>query len=252
MGGTVRVGTSGWQYRDWAGAFYPEGLPQKRWFEHYATVFSTVEINASFYRLPRETTVESWRERAPDGFCFAVKGSRYLTHNKKLNDPEAPIATITGRIGPLGPTLGSWLWQLPPNLHKDLPRLERFLGALPGANHAVEFRHTSWYDDEVEDVLRRHGVAWVWLSDRQMPHRTPITAPFVYLRFHGLSADEDQRYRWDYSEAELEPWADRLRAAAADGRDGWAYFNNDFAAIAPRNALTLIAMLGDVAEPWPR
>jgi uncharacterized protein YecE (DUF72 family) len=250
--GVVRVGTSGWQYDDWRGRFYPDGLPKRAWFEHYARCFPTVEINATFYRLPKTSTVERWHDAAPDRFRFAVKGSRYLTHNKKLHDPAEPIATITSRMAPLKGFHGVWLWQLPPNLHLDVGRLERFLAALPGGpGHAVEFRHRSWFVGEVEQVMARHGVAWVWLSDRQMPDHAPVTADFVYLRLHGLAEDEALRYRWDYTEAQLAPWADRLRAAAADGRDGWVYFNNDYDANAPRNAMTLADVLGDDAVRWP-
>ena len=250
--GVVHVGTSGWQYDDWRGRFYPDGLPKRAWFEHYARCFPTVEINATFYRLPKTSTVERWHDTAPDRFRFAVKGSRYLTHNKKLNDPEGPVATVTSRMAPLKTFLGVWLWQLPPNLHVDVGRLERFLAVLPGGpGHAVEFRHPSWYVDEVERVMARHHVAWVWLSDHRMPDQAPVTADFVYLRLHGLAEDEALRYRWDYTEAELAPWAERLRTAAADGRDGWVYFNNDYEANAPRNARTLLDLLGDDVLRWP-
>lgn len=250
--GVIRVGTSGWQYDDWRGAFYPGDLPKRQWFEHYTTRFSTVEINATFYRLPRTSTVRAWHDRTPDRFRFAVKGSRYLTHNKKLNDPADPVETITTRLAPLKTFHGVWLWQLPPNLHVDVERLETFAAALPGSQrHAIEFRHRSWYSNEVERVLARHGIAWVWLSDHHMPDACRVTAPFVYLRFHGLSEDDERRYRYDYSEAELSVWAERLRAAAADGRDAWVYFNNDDQANAPRNAITLIDMLGDTALSWP-
>ena len=252
MVGTVRIGTSGWQYRDWAGAFYPPGTPMRRWFEHYATQFPTVEINATFYRLPRVTTVEQWRARAPAGFRFAVKGSRYLTHNKKLADPEEPVATVTGRMAPLAGTHGIWLWQLPPNLGKDIPRLDRFLRLLPPVpRHAVEFRHHSWYDGETEQLLREHGVAWVWLSDGLSSDHHPITADQVYLRFHGLASDKSSRYRWDYSDDELAPWAARLRRAAEAGCDCWVYFNNDFAGHAPRNARQLAAALDGLVPTWP-
>ncbi len=132
-----------------------------------------------------------------------------------------------------------------------MPRLERFLHALPGrARHAVEFRHPSWYDAAVEDLLRSHQVAWVWLSDGgAMPAATPVTAPFVYLRMHGLSTED--AYRWDYRAEELAPWVDRLRDAARDGLDGWVFFNNDHQASAPHNALAMVDMLGDVAMAWP-
>lgn len=250
--GTVRTGTSGWQYDDWRGRFYPTDVPKRRWFDHYAGRFPTVEINATFYRLPSTSTVERWHDQAPDRFRYAVKGSRYLTHNKKLNDPTDPVATITERMAPLKTFHGVWLWQLPPNLHVDVDRLDTFLAALPGGpGHAVEFRHRSWYIDDVERTLSRHNVAWVWLSDHQMPDVAPVTADFVYLRFHGLAEDPDLRYRYDYDRDELAPWADRLRGAAADGLDGWVYFNNDFGANAPRNAVALIDLLGDAAFGWP-
>lgn len=250
--GAIRVGTSGWQYGDWRDAFYPPGVPKLRWFEYYAARFSTVEINATFYRLPRTSTVEAWRSRAPRGFRFAVKGSRYLTHNLKLNDPAGPVATITGRMRPLGGVHGIWLWQLPPNLHRDAERLERFLQHLPARpRHAVEFRHRSWYDDDIAELLRRHDVAWVWLSDGFMPDDHPVTTDQVYLRFHGLGDRKDRRYRWDYTIEELEPWVERLRDAAGAGADCWVYFNNDYGANAPRNARVLIELLGSLAAPWP-
>lgn len=247
---TIRVGTSGWSYDDWDERFYPQEVAKKRWFDYYASRLSTVEINYSFYRLPRTSTVEKWHDRAPDGFRYAVKGSRYITHNRKLADPDEPVANVVDRLAPLRSVLGVWLWQLPPNLHRDVDRLETFLDALPSsARHAVEFRHRSWFDDEVVEVLRRHGVAQVWLSDTQMPDVTPITADFVYVRFHGIGP-EDQRYRYDYTHADLRPWADRLREAADDGANGWVFFNNDYRARAPRNAATLVDLLGDAAYPW--
>ncbi|MBW3665027.1 MAG: DUF72 domain-containing protein [Actinobacteria bacterium] len=249
--GTIRVGTSGWQYDDWKGAFYPEDVAKKRWFEHYRTVFSTVEVNATFYRLPKETTVEKWHDAAPPGFRYAVKGSRYITHNLKLGEgtPEA-IGNAERRMAALKSYLGVWLWQLPPNLHRDVDRLDDFLTALPSGYHAVEFRHRSWFDDDVYDVLKRHDAACVWISDKQMPDVFPLTADFVYVRLHGLSGDPDERYHYDYARDELEPLAERLVGQARDGRDGWVFFNNDYQANAPRNALTLIELLGDAAEPW--
>lgn len=250
MAGTVRIGTSGWSYDDWAGRFYPEDLPRERWYAHYAERFPTVEINNTFYQLPSENSITTWHDRAPDLFRYAVKGSRYVTHMKKLNDPEEGVGNVVAATEDLKTYLGAWLWQLPPNLHKDVERLEAFLEALPGRwPHAIEFRHASWWDEEVHAALRRHDVAFVWISDKQMPDEFPATAEHVYLRFHGLGG-EDQRYRYDYSDTELEEWADRLRDVAEDGHDCWVYFNNDYEANAPRNALTLIDMLGGVAHDW--
>jgi uncharacterized protein YecE (DUF72 family) len=176
--GVVRIGTSGWQYDDWRGRFYPEDAPKRSWFSHYATHFPTVEINATFYRLPRTSTVQRWQDAAPDRFRYAIKGSRYLTHIRKLNDPADPVATITDRMASLKTFHGVWLWQLPPNLHVDVDRLATFLTVLPGGpGHAVEFRHRSWYVDAVADVLAEHGVAWVWLSDGQLPGDGSIRVP---------------------------------------------------------------------------
>lgn len=249
---TVRVGTSGWQYDDWDGRFYPDEVAKRRWFEHYRTVFPTVEVNATFYRLPAASTVVKWHDQAPDRFRYAIKGSSYVTHALKLGDgTDEAVGNVTRRMAGLKTFLGVWLWQLPPNLHRDDERLARFLDVLPGgAPHAVEFRHRSWFDDDVLDLLEDHDVACVWLSDAQMPDVRRATADHVYVRFHGLSEDPDQRYRWDYSRAELEPWAERIREQVEAGRDVWAYFNNDHHAKAPANARLLTEMLGDVVEPW--
>lgn len=250
MTGTMRVGTSGWSYDDWPGRFYPEGLSRKRWYAHYAERFPTVEINNTFYQLPSENSITTWHDQAPDLFRYAVKGSRYVTHMKKLNDPEEGVGNVVAAAEGLKTYLGIWLWQLPPNLHRDVERLERFLRALPGRwPHAIEFRHASWWDEEVYAALRRHDVAFVWISDKQMPDEFPTTADHVYVRFHGLGG-QDQRYRYDYNDTELQGWADRLRDVAEAGHDGWVYFNNDHDANAPRNARTLIDMLGEVAHDW--
>lgn len=247
----IRVGTSGWQYDDWAGSFYPEGTPTGRWFEHYRKVFPTVEVNYTFYRLPRSSTVESWHDRAPPRFRYAVKGSRYITHNLKLGEgTEQAVHNVVERLAPLKSFLGVWLWQLPPNLHRDPDRLEDFLTLLPGRNHTVEFRHDSWFDDDVFAILERHGAACVWISDRQMPDVRPVTADFVYLRLHGLAEDEDARYRYDYTRSDLEPLAERLVEQVRAGRECWVFFNNDAGANAPRNARSLIDLLGDAAVDW--
>ncbi len=238
----IRVGTSGWQYRDWRGRFYPDDLAQSRWFGHYATVFSTVEINASFYRLPSEAAIRRWRDQAPDGFRYAAKGSRYLTHRLKLGGDRVPdsVALVCGRLGGLGATLDVVLWQLPPQLHVDPERLARFVGLLPaGMRHAVEFRHPSWLTREVFAVLAGAGVAHVWVSSHAMPPDRTRTADFVYLRLHGL----DGGWQHDYRDAELAPWVDAVAAAAADGLDGYVYFNNDGLARAPHNAVRFAQLL---------
>lgn len=238
------MGTSGWQYADWRGRFYPEGLAQRRWFERYSQEFDTVEINASFYRLPAETTIQGWRAKAPSGFAYAAKGSRFTTHRIKIGGDLLPssVELVTGRLRGLGPTLDVVLWQLPPNLHRDVARLRRFLGLLPtDQRHAVEFRHGSWLADDVFDALRERGAAHVWLSSAEMPPDRTRTADFAYVRFHGLG---DVQYRYDYADAELAPWVEAVQAAGADELDAYVYFNNDYEAHAIRNAMRFRELVG--------
>ncbi|WP_370327388.1 DUF72 domain-containing protein [Euzebya sp.] len=232
----LRIGTSGWHYDDWRGVVYPDDLAKSRWFGHYATLFDTVEINASFYRLPTERMVDGWREQAPEGFCYAAKGSRFTTHNLKIGGDrlEGSVELVTGRLRGLGATLGVILWQLPPNLHHDPARLARFAGTLPGwTRHAVEFRHPSWTADDVDEVLAAHGIARVWTSAADVPQPARATTAWGYLRFHGLGEDP---YRWDYADDELRPWAERVAAIVAGGEDAFVYFNNDYDGHAVRNA----------------
>ena len=236
----ARVGCSGWQYKHWRGNLYQPDLPQSRWFEHYATVFDTVEINNSFYRLPEAGTFASWAARAPRRFLFAVKASRFLTHMKKLKDPEEPVERFFSRATALGQCLGPVLYQLPPGWKLDLGRLEHFLQVLPrGVRHAVEFREPSWYAESVYALLERQRVA---LCLHDMPGSATgrlRVGPFVYVRFHGASG----RYDGSYREDRLEPWAEWLNGELGKGLDVYAYFNNDVGGHAPRDALTLRGML---------
>lgn len=237
--GRILIGTSGWAYKGWAGAFYPQGLRPPELFGYYGSQFPTVEINATFYRLPTENMVENWREKAPDDFIYAVKGSRFITQMKKLNVTEDSISIFFKRIQPLREHLGPILWQLPPNLHRDVPRLERFLDMVPGRfRHAVEFRHPSWIEDEVFDVLRAHKAAHVSVSSQRMPMNFAVTTDFVYIRFHGLEGGAAH----DYTRAELEPWAEHCQAALRQDKTVYAYFNNDWNARAPENARALMQM----------
>jgi len=238
--GHLRVGCSGWQYRHWRGAFYPPEITVARWFDYYAAVFDTVEINNSFYRLPEAATFGRWGERAPRNFLFAVKASRYLTHMKKLKDPEDPLERFFGRAHQLGPHLGPVLYQLPPALAQDLPRLEHFLQALPrSAHHTIEFRDPSWYCDEVFELLRVNDVALCLHDMRGSATERVRTASFVYARFHGPSGC----YVGGYSSDRLRGWASWLRTQLADGVDVYAYFNNDVGGHAPRDAVALRRLL---------
>jgi uncharacterized protein YecE (DUF72 family) len=203
--GRIRVGCSGWNYKAWANRFYPAGLPSSRWLSHYVSVFDTVEINNTFYRLPPRETFAGWRRQTPAGFCIAVKASRYLTHLKRLKSPRAPLDRLLRRVQPLGPTLGPVLFQLPPQLHADIPRLRVFLRTLgrqphvAGLRAVLEVRHPSWLVAETYDLLGKAGVALCFHDARPQPVVGPITADFVYVRRHGTSG----RYRGSYTEALL-------------------------------------------------
>src|SRR5688572_6733391 len=186
--GAARVGCSGWQYKHWRGEFYPDDLPASRWFEHYASVFDTVEINNTFYRLPEEQTFAAWAARAPPRFLFAVKASRFLTHMKKLKDPEEPLDRLFSRMRPLGRHLGPVLYQLPPGWKLDKERLEVFLRALPaGVRHVLEFREPGWYGDDVSALLERYGVARCVHDMKGSATGMERVGPFVYVRFHGAA-----------------------------------------------------------------
>ncbi len=246
----VRVGTCGWMYADWRGRFYPPGLPAARWRDAYVATFPAVEVDATFYRLPSETAITAWR-RAADaapGFRFALKGSRLITHVRRLGAVEEALAAYVARVRPLGPALAFVLWQLPPDLRLDPGRLCAFLDRLPeDLRHAVEFRHPSWLEPGVLEALGSRGIACCWVSSSVMPGEAPDTAGFVTLRFHGLAGG----YAHDYTDAELASWAGRLAAVAASGREAYAFFNNDSLARAPADARQLIGLLGPAAMPWP-
>jgi len=230
----IYVGTSGWTYDDWTGPFYPEDVKGAERLAFYAEKFDTVEVNATFYRMPTQNMINAWNRRLGSGFHLVVKGSRVVTHLKKLHDCQEPLQGFLDRVRQLV-RLRVILWQLPPSLHKDVERLDRFLSALPGeVRHAVEFRHASWWDEEVTDVLKRHAAAFVAISHPKLPDAIHPTADFLYVRFHGIGK---QLYRYDYSREELDGWASRLRPHLR-GRTLYAFFNNDYAANAPRNAAT--------------
>jgi uncharacterized protein YecE (DUF72 family) len=238
--GRLRIGTSGWTYRHWRGAFYPAELPPKRWFAHYRTLFDTVELNNPFYHLPLASTVVGWRTQTPDDFLFAVKASRFITHNKKLSDPREHLDIFFARMDLLGDKLGVVLFQLPPSWRCNPHRLEAFLVAYGRRRPvAFEFRNATWYTDEVYAILARHGAGFCIYD--LAGHTSPIevTSDLVYLRLHG----PDGKYAGSYSDDALAAWADRCRDWLAHGRDVFCYFDNDIGAHAPNNALTLRRML---------
>jgi uncharacterized protein YecE (DUF72 family) len=220
----IHLGTSGWQYKDWRDRFYPAGLPQRLWLEHYTGQFATVEVNNAFYRLPERTTFAQWRERTPDDFVVVVKMSRYLTHIKRLREPAEPVARFMSRADALGDRLGPVLLQLPPNLRAEPGLLEETLAQFPpGVRVAVEPRHPSWFTDQVRDLLTRRNAALCW-ADRHSRPVTPLwrTADFGYLRFH-----EGRARPWPrYGPAALRSWLDRIEARL-DGVPTYVFFNND-------------------------
>jgi uncharacterized protein YecE (DUF72 family) len=238
----VRIGCSGWNYAHWRERVYPKGLPASRWLEHYATLFDTVEVNATFYRLPRRDAVARWVEQTPPGFVFAVKASRYLTHLKRLTDLEQGVERFYERIEPLtaSPKMGPVLWQLPANFHRDDERLAGALDALPPGRHCFEFRHESWFAPEVYELLRAHGSALVIGDHPDRPFQTyELTADWTFIRFH-----HGRRGRnGNYSQRELEEWRDRITAWRSRA-EVFAYFNNDWEGYAVQNGLWLKQRLG--------
>ena len=237
----ILIGTSGWHYKHWLGVFYPEGTSGREMFQIYARHFDTVEINNSFYRLPTANTVDTWRESSPDGFCFAVKASRFITHMKKLKDPESSSAKFFLVAERLEKKLGPILFQLPPRWKVNVERLAEFLEVLPkGHKYVVEFRDESWFVAQVYELLRKYNVGFCIHDFGDMKVPNEITADFTYIRFHGPTS---AKYFGSYSDAQLRTWAKRI--------DGWrsrlsavyAYFNNDPGGEAVKNALRLKKIL---------
>jgi uncharacterized protein YecE (DUF72 family) len=231
--GQVRIGTSGYQYDHWRGVFYPPALPKARWFDHYGRTFDTVEINNTFYGLPRPETFEAWRAQAPEGFCYALKFSRYGSHLKHLKDPERALGAFLPRADVLGAHLGPILVQLPPRWSLDADRLEGFLRAAPSRYRwVVEFRDPSWLCPTVFEILRAHRAA-LCVHDMIEGHPRKPTTDWIYLRFHG------DHYQGSYSPQFLTARAREIRSHVREGRDVYAYFNNDAEGHAVRNALDL-------------
>jgi uncharacterized protein YecE (DUF72 family) len=232
----IRIGTSGWHYNHWIGRFYPEGLAKSKWFEYYAGHFDTVEINNTFYQLPKEQTFRNWYEKAPKNFLYAVKANRYITHIKRLKDTSEELRRFFDRASLLKEKLGPVLYQLPPSLHKDLEHLEAFIKLLGKSSPAVfEFRHESWYSQDTYDLLRKFNVAF---CVHDMPgKKSPriVTGDVIYLRFHGTTG----RYSGNYSDSALKNWADWIKGNLKGIGAVYAYFNNDYNAYAINNAKTL-------------
>jgi uncharacterized protein YecE (DUF72 family) len=234
------IGCSGWNYKHWRDVFYPRGLPPSRWLEHYAKRFDTVEVNATFYRLPTLAATTRWAEAPPPGFLFALKASRYLTHVKRLGGVSAGWSRLAPLIEPLAKAekLGPILWQLPENFHRDDERLADALDALPAWRHCFEFRHESWFVPEVEEILRAREAALVVGVDPGRPFQTlSRTAGWMYVRFH-----RGRGRKGNFTPSQLDEWAERVRGWLEEGHV-YAYFNDDWGGYAVREALALRKLL---------
>jgi uncharacterized protein YecE (DUF72 family) len=241
MAGTVRIGCSGWIYKHWRGAFYPEKMAQRLWFAHYAETFQTVELNTSFYHLPKADTFTKWRDQAPPGFRYAVKAPRFITHMKKLKECAEPVNEFLTRARNLGEAIGPILYQLPPRWGCNLERLDEFIALLPrDLTHVFEFRETSWLTPELLAVLDARGVSFCAHDMAGSRTERWAAGPIAYVRFHG----GEGKYWGRYADERLLAWTDWIVAQAKGGRDVWCYFNNDIYAHAIHDALTLKSMVG--------
>ena len=236
MSSRYNIGTSGWHYEHWRDKFYPEKLAKAKWLEFYAGHFDTVELNNSFYRLPSEDAFANWRDSSPANFTFAVKVSRFITHIKRLKDTGEAVEKFISRAAILGDKLGPLLYQLPPNMHRNDEVLESFLSTLPrGMKHVFEFRHQSWLEEGVLQILHKYKVGFCVFDMPSISCPLIATADFAYIRFHGSAS----LYSSCYSDEELASWAKRLANLARNLKAIYIYFNNDIEGFAVRNAMTL-------------
>ncbi|HET7705086.1 MAG TPA: DUF72 domain-containing protein [Thermoanaerobaculia bacterium] len=241
MAAEIRIGTSGYSYKHWIGRYYPAELKSSDWLRHYVRDFDTVELNNTFYALPKEETFDAWRKNTPSDFLFAVKGSRFLTHMIKLKDPERGLVNFLPRAERLRSKLGPILWQLPPGWKVNVERLEEFLKLLPSKHrYTFELRNETWMIEPVYEVLRKYNAAFCIyeLAGYQSP--LEITADWTYVRLHGPTAF---KYQGSYSDRQMEEWADRIRAWSRRMKAIYVYFDNDDSAYAVDNALTLKRLL---------
>lgn len=243
---SIHIGTSGWHYKHWCGPYYAEKLPASKMLACYYEDFDTVEINNSFYRLPNESTFAKWREDTPKNFCFAVKTSRFITHMKKLKDPENALENFIPRAEALKEKLGPILFQLPPHWPKNLPRLEDFLQVLPKKHlYTFEFREPSWHSDDVYELLKRHNAAFCMYELNRFQTPDVITADWTYIRLHGPGG----KYQGSYSSGYLGQWARKIAEWDSRLRAVYIYFDNDQAGYAVHNALELKRLVALPRKP---
>lgn len=237
---SFHVGTSGWNYQHWKGIFYPEDLSQEAWFGYYQKHFNTVEINTTFYQLPEEKTFKNWQGQASEGFLYAVKANRYITHMKKLREPSQALQNFIPRVKMLEENLGPILWQLPPRWHANPERLEDFVGFLPEDLESVfEFRDPDWFQEEIREILERHEMIFCIHDKKDVGCPQWVTTDAVYLRFHGSEGD----YGGEYGKERLRSWVGHIKDWLAEERTVYAYFNNDVSGYALKDAERLRELL---------
>ncbi len=243
--GRIWIGTSGWHYKHWLGNFYPSGLPSSRMLARYLEAFDTVELNNSFYKLPAPSALTSWRESTPPHFHFAVKGSRFLTHMKKLKDAQDGLNRFLNAVEVLEPKLGPILFQLPPGWEVDLDRLAAFLAIFPTYHRcAFEFRNPTWNTPQVYDLLAKHNAAYCIFDLAGYASPVQVTTDFAYIRLHGPGG----KYQGTYSDAALQQWAHTITAWNKNLSAVYVYFDNDDSGHAPRDALRLKALVDPPQE----
>jgi len=233
------LGCSGWYYNDWKERFYPQKLNKSKWLEFYSENFNSVEINNTFYRFPNEKTVKRWYKRTPEDFKFTLKANQTITHRRRFKDTQSTIKRFYGLSNLLEDKLSCILFQIPPNISKNLDFLKNALKQLdPTKNNIMEFRHSSWFDDEVYDILKEFKVSFCSVSSTEFPEELIITSDIGYIRFHGKG---QQRYQYFYKNEELNKWAEKIKKACLENT--FCYFNNDYNANAPKNCIKLKEIL---------
>ncbi len=240
--GKIYIGTSGWNYEHWKGTFYPETEKKQNWFSLYQTSFNTVELNNTFYNLPSEDTLVKWYDNSNIDFLYSIKANRYITHMKKLKDPEQSTSSFLSMVRLLGEKIGPILFQLPPKWNRNAERLKAFLESLPdGFEYTFEFRDPSWFHEDTYKILSDHNAAFCFyhLEGNHSPQQ--VTADFIYIRLHG----SDGAYRGKYDKQELSGWAGAITTWKNQGKDIYCYFDNDENGYAPQNALDLLEMVGN-------
>lgn len=241
----IFIGTSGWSYNDWIGRFYPSELDRKEWFNFYCKWFNSTEVNMSFYRFPFPSVVKSWYRKSPKDFNFTFKANRQITHERKFECVDSLMKKFCSLVDLVQEKLGCVLWQLPPSMHyseRNLGLLDGFLDQVEGRKNVLEFRHKSWWRRETYGLLKRHNAAFCVVSCPSLPEEFIVTSDIAYIRLHGKS----NWYRHEYTEEELTEWAKRIKRAGENCKEIYCYFNNDYNAYAPKNAIELREMANNL------